>query len=180
MALIMDKKLELPYAESYWVIPGKLIAGEYPGSNDEEKTIKRVQSLLRHGVQMIVDLTQPGDRFNPYSSLLYHEAHEYGIDVTWKNLPILDFSVPTDSQMVKILDEIDHALNEGKITYVHCVAGIGRTGLVVGCYLIRHGYPPEQVLDQIASLRKDMPTWWRTSPEAVEQVEFIQKWQYGR
>ena len=38
-----------------------------------------------------------------------------------------------------ILDEIDGAILNGKTVYVHCLGGIGRTGTVVGCYLVRHG-----------------------------------------
>lgn len=172
----MVLKNNLPYAESYWVVPGKIIAGEYPGVSEEEKTRKRIQALLKAGVRTFIDLTKPGDSFHPYQPLLYQEAEEYGIDVTWKNYPVSDLGIPSKSQMIKILDEIDLAVRQEKLPYIHCLAGIGRTGTVVGCYLIRHGVPPDAVLAQIADLRKDVPTWWCTSPEVNVQVQFVLGW----
>ncbi|WP_374108489.1 hypothetical protein [Nostoc sp. XA010] len=34
------------------------------------------------------------------------------------------------------LPPIDRALNGQEKVYVHCWGGIGRTGIVVGCYLV--------------------------------------------
>ncbi len=169
----------LPYAESYWVVPGSVMAGEYPGTPEEEKTRKRIQALLKSGVRTFIDLTKPGDSYHPYQSLLYHEAEEYGFEVTWKNHSIPDLGVPTKSQMIRILDEIDLAKDQGKMTYIHCIAGIGRTGTVVGCYLVRHGCPVDSVLMQIAEQRKDVPSWWCSSPEVNLQVQFVLSWQKG-
>lgn len=173
----MVSKNNLPYAESYWVVPGKIIAGEYPGTSEEEKTRKRIQALLKSGVRTFIDLTKPGDSYHPYQTLLYHEAEEFGFDVTWKNYPIPDLGVPSNAQMVEVLDEIDLAVYQDKMPYIHCIAGIGRTGTVVGCYLIRHGCPVNAVLMQIAELRKDVPTWWCTSPEVNVQLQFVLGWQ---
>ena len=41
--------------------------------------------------------------------------------------------------MTRILDDVDAALADGGAVYVHCWGGIGRTGTVVGCWLVRHG-----------------------------------------
>ena len=46
--------------------------------------------------------------------------------------PIRDFSVPTASELVVTLDAIDVELDAGGVVYVHCWAGCGRTGVVVG------------------------------------------------
>ena len=80
--------------------------------------------------------------------------------------------------MVKILDTIDEALAEGHTVYVHCWGGIGRTGTVVGCHLVRHGKQGEEALEEIAR-------WWQTiekrprhprSPETEAQVDYILNW----
>ena len=53
---------------------------------------------------------------------------------------IVDMDVPRSQQQTAgILDAIDKALEDGKNVYVHCWGGIGRTGTVVGCWLVRHG-----------------------------------------
>jgi protein tyrosine phosphatase len=38
-----------------------------------------------------------------------------------------------------VLDFIDAELAAERPVYVHCFGGIGRTGTVVGCWMIRHG-----------------------------------------
>jgi protein-tyrosine phosphatase len=58
--------------------------------------------------------------------------------------------------MVEILDMIDLVLSEGKNIYLHCYAGMVRTGMVVGCYLVRHGIRGEKPLDMIQEFRKDI------------------------
>ena len=53
---------------------------------------------------------------------------------------------------------VDDALGEGRTVYVHCWGGIGRTGTVVGCWLVRHGLTGRGALDQIAD-------WWLHGPD---------------
>ena len=80
--------------------------------------------------------------------------------------------------MVQILDTIDTVLAANTNLYVHCWGGIGRTGTVIGCHLVRHGSEGEAALRQIA-------TWWQTveksvrnprSPETDAQVAMIREW----
>ena len=54
-------------------------------------------------------------------------------------MPIEDLSVPTLADMERILGAIDDELAAGRAVYLHCWGGIGRTGTVVGCYLVRQG-----------------------------------------
>ena len=42
--------------------------------------------------------------------------------------------------MAGLLDAIDTAMRDGKTVYLHCWGGVGRTGNVVGCSLVRHGH----------------------------------------
>ena len=74
------------------------------------------------------------------------------------------------------LDTIDAALAAGGTVYVHCYAGIGRTGTVVGCYLARHGMRGEEALAEIARLRADISDGWITSPETAAQRDRVREW----
>ena len=78
--------------------------------------------------------------------------------------------------MVTILDAIDDAVERGRIVYVHCYGGVGRTGTVVGCYLVRHGRSGEEALAAIAEWRRNTPDGWRNSPETREQRELVLNW----
>ena len=65
-------------------------------------------------------------------------------------------------------------------TFVHCFAGIGRTGTVVGCHLRRHKRATAgDVMARIAELRQAMPIAVEISPHAAEQETMVEKWNEG-
>jgi protein-tyrosine phosphatase len=166
----------IPFPDSFWVDPGRLLAGEYPGAPEEEMARKKLRSLLQSGVDFCIDLTEKG-ALVPYESWWRSEAADYLKEAGYLRMPIRDFGVPSADDMVRILDAIDQALEHGKTVYVHCWGGIGRTGTVIGCYLVRHGLTGEQALDRLAHLRVHVPDASRQSPETSEQAGLVLRWQ---
>ncbi len=75
-----------------------------------------------------------------------------------------------------ILDSIDAALNAGHVVYFHCWGGVGRTGTVAGCYLVRHGMSGEGALHRIAELRQGTSDGWKRSPETLEHRRMVLEW----
>lgn len=166
-----------PLPESYWVVPDRLLAGEYPGQFNEELTRKRIDALIEAGFNIFIDLTQPGERV-PYTGILHEEAGLYDVNAAYHSFPIGDYGLPTPEQMHVILAAIDDGIRAGRKIYLHCWGGIGRTGTTVGCYLVRHGRTGVEALDQLAA-------WWQTvpksreyphSPETRSQMNFILGW----
>jgi hypothetical protein len=174
---MMSDYIDRPILESYWVVPGRLLAGEYPGQLDEEVTRKRIDALIEAGFDTFVDLTKPGENV-PYAAVLQEQSNAYEVPVTYQRFPIGDFGLPAPEQMKSILDAMDEALRSGRKIYVHCWGGIGRTGTTVGCYLVRQGKSGAEALEQLAE-------WWRgvpksryhpRSPETSQQREFVLRW----
>ena len=64
---------------------------------------------------------------------------------------------------------------EGNVVYVHCWAGVGRTGTVVACHLIRHGMQGDEALARIAKLREAIGRY-DASPEMPEQRDLVGRW----
>ena len=169
--------LTRPIPESYWVEPGRLLAGEYPAQFDSELTRNRIDALIEAGFNTFIDLTKPNETV-AYLRILLDEAKLYGVEVKHQRFAIGDFGLPAPKLMSSILDTIDAELKAGRKIYLHCWGGIGRTGTTVGCYLVRRGKTGTEALRQLAE-------WWQTvpksliharSPETREQVEFIRNW----
>ena len=96
----------------------------------------------------------------------------------YHNIPIQDFGVPDNQQtMHNILQTIDTAINAGHKVYVHCWAGIGRTGMVVGCYLTRYGYNGDQALKKLQQLwQQCAKSDFQQTPETLAQMQWVINW----
>lgn len=166
---------------AYWVLPGQLLAGAYPGAIEADVARERLRWLLDQGISLCLDLTEGGEGgLPPYADLWQMVAREAGRRVQHQRFSIPDFSVPSVEQMQRILNALDGALANQQAVYLHCWGGIGRTGTVVGCYLVRCGMEGEAALQQIARLRQGTPSSERQSPETEEQRRFILSWRIGQ
>ncbi|HKJ40023.1 MAG TPA: hypothetical protein VJ972_14700, partial [Anaerolineales bacterium] len=59
-----------PITESYWVEPGRFLAGEYPGKFTPDSTRKRIDALLEAGFNTFIDLTKPNETIPYFRTLL--------------------------------------------------------------------------------------------------------------
>jgi ADP-ribosyl-[dinitrogen reductase] hydrolase len=160
-----------PLPNTYWVIPGQVLAGEYPAAPDRAESRMRLARLLDAGVDCFLDLTQP-DELPPYHADL-PRAIEY------LRKPIADHGIPeVAQQMVEILACLRQALSARRVVYVHCRAGIGRTGTVVGCLLVERGLAGKAALAELNRLWQGSArsAQWPVVPETDEQSEFVRTW----
>lgn len=173
-----------PTSRCYWVVTGKFLAGAYPGSPDAVQHRQRIETLWKSGLRYFVNLMEEGERnnagrlFTPYDDILRELAAESGDLKVHQRFAVRDLSIPSIEAMQSILDAIDHSLAADRPVYLHCFGGVGRTGTVVCCWLLRHGFATTQnVVQLLGQLRQaDQQTCNRPAPETAAQIRFVEKW----
>jgi protein-tyrosine phosphatase len=160
-----------PSPNVYWVTPS-LAGGEYPGHREPSQTEPRIRGWVEQGVTLFVDLTEEGE-------LVPYRDEAIAAGARHERFAITDGSVPTDSDLVRdALDAIDAEAARGGRAYVHCWGGVGRTGTVIGCWLVRHGRDGLAALDEVQRLYATTPKVGRIprSPENAAQCDYVLAW----
>src|SRR5262249_11785287 len=150
----------------------------YPGHVDPAYAAARIDALIALGIDRFIDLTEPGE-LPAYDALLPELTGRDGHPVRYSRYPIPDHGLPRDAaQMQQVLDELDKALATGRRVYLHCRAGIGRTGTVAGCFLARRLGSGTEALESLARLWRlgGRDRDWPRTPETDQQAEFVRGW----
>jgi hypothetical protein len=167
---------DFQFVDAYWVVPGKLAAGEYPAVRySEPGTLRIIDGMLEKGITFFIDLTMPGEEID-YKSILFERAGYFNIQVAYKKIPVIYFQIPNVETLLEIIRSIDMAIESGQVVYIHCKAGIGRTGVAVGCYLVHTGLMGTEALERIQDLRRGTPGARHRSPETDAQVQLVINW----
>jgi hypothetical protein len=160
-----------PLPNTYWVIPGRLLAGEYPGGIDDAQALPRLARLREAGIDSFIDLTEDGE-LPPYRHLLPKNTD-------YLRSAIVDVSVPNNvAQTQALVSAIQGALILERSVYVHCRAGIGRTGLVIGCFLAEeeaNGKTALKILNRLWR-QSERSANWPTVPQTAEQADYVRRW----
>lgn len=167
--------MERPLGLSWWVEPGLLLAGAYPGHLDDGIARRQLGSLLDAGIRCFIDLMEEEPRgARPYGPMLDALAAERGIAVERLHLPIEDHDVPSDDAMAALEERLFTRLRAGTPCYFHCWGGRGRTGVLAGVCLVRLGRTgPDRFVEAISELRSGLRG---SSPETAEQVAFVARY----
>jgi protein tyrosine phosphatase (PTP) superfamily phosphohydrolase (DUF442 family) len=168
--------LEVPFPRAWWIEPGRVLGGAYPGDPTPSLATAKLTALVRVGVRHVVSLQEPDEcaRFRPYLPELRALAGGEGVGLEWSSHPIPDMGVPTEERMRAVLDTIGHA---GGVVYVHCWGGHGRTGTVAGCWLRERGRSAAEALRSIRAARAHDPHLaGLESPQTSAQRAFVTAW----
>jgi Cyclin-dependent kinase inhibitor 3 (CDKN3) len=163
--------LNRPLPNSYWVIPGRLLAGEYPIGTDYSDARARLARFREAGINYFIDLTEKGE--------LPAYRHLLPVYTRYQESPIADTSVPANvTQVVGLLSDIRIAVEAKRSVYVHCRQGIGRTGLVMGCYLANAAGDGKAAIKELNQLwqQSERAKSWPSIPQTAEQADYIRRW----
>jgi protein tyrosine/serine phosphatase len=150
-----------------------------------------MKALVDAGIHSVINLMSeeevfehaPGEVFVPYEDTLEKIGDERGIVIEIERYAIEDANTLTEPAMQLVLDAIDAEIDgRNSPTFVHCSNGNARTGVVVGCYLARHGIATgKAALDKLKELRAEDPVFARRkSPETMTEEKFVLRWRESR
>lgn len=132
-----------------WYIHNPFFIG---GPNPTEDQLQQIKGK---GVNLLISLLDEE----------YQKPH-YSVDRIEKlgfiryNIPIKDFNPPSISQIFEFLGLIKNLPIEARV-YMHCWAGIGRTGTMAVAYWISRGLDPDSAVTLVR----------QAQPHAVESPE---------
>lgn len=186
----MNSFPEKPFPASYWLKPDQIAAGELPTSTNEVEASEKIESLLRAGIETYINLLEINEfekrafvqnSYPDYTFELKEGGNKRGLTIECIRFPIVDFGIPSEPEMIDILNCIDDNLANQRKVYFHCYAGLGRTGTVAGCWLVRHGMEGDEALRELYNIRHAQGTTaYGISPQSSIQLDFVGNWKQGQ
>ena len=168
---------------AYWVSPGRLAAGPYPGEYELAQARSNFMRLLRAGIRCFVSLMEAREEALTdgaearYVPILVESAQRLGVTIRFERFAIHDMSVPEPPLLKAALDFVQASLDCGEPTYIHCWGGRGRTGTLVGAWLIGQGLADQDNFVKV--IRELRSGFTGRSPETDEQVAFVREHSLG-
>ena len=132
-----------------WLIENKLAGSGIPTS------INEVQWVIEQGVKSIVTVREEPLDNDWVKNINYLHVHSN------------DMGVPEFDDLVSTVDFIHSRITNNEPVMVHCLAGMGRTGTLLACYLVK--YQKMSADDAIQKVREERPG----SIQSFSQEEMI-------
>ena len=133
-----------------WLIENKLAGSAIPTSIDE------VHWVIDQGVKSIVTV-----REEPL-------ADDWIKDVNYLHVKSNDLGVPEFDDLGYAVDFIHRRITNNQPVLVHCLAGLGRTGTILACYLVK--YQNESADEAMEKVREQRPGSIQSYPQ--EEIIF--------
>jgi atypical dual specificity phosphatase len=119
----------------------KLAGSGHPGRGQSLST--SLAALEHAGIRAVLSLTEAPLDLAPIREF----------QVEYLHVPIDDFTAPTAQQIEEAVKFLGDQFNEGHGVLVHCLAGIGRTGTILACFLVSQGMSANEAIQYVRQRR---------------------------
>jgi len=127
-----------------------------------------IRELHEENVRAIISLTErPITTFHEITPDLLES-----LDIDYLHVPVPDQFPPNPEQARKILEFINRMKLQGRPVFVHCQAGVGRTGTVLHLYFMEQGLTFEEADAKVRTKRVQCILL------TDHQVEFLKEFAY--
>jgi protein-tyrosine phosphatase len=147
-------------------LPGKRGASmRYPGFTYRRRLADDLAALRGLGVRRAILLVEDEELARWSDPRIVARAADAGVGV--RRHPIRDGGTPSSPEaMDAILEDIASGREDGDVV-VACMGGVGRSGLVAACALVRAGLNPAAAIERVRAVRHP------TAVETAEQERFV-------
>jgi protein-tyrosine phosphatase/nicotinamidase-related amidase len=167
-SLARSVRLRLDWMDEEWTKPGRMGLTILPGRQDWGRSLADdIATLQEEGVSRLLCLVPQ------------EELHRYGVDellpacraagICVHHLPILDQKACSQAEMIEALRWMDEGLRAGEKVTVHCVGGIGRSGMAAAAYLRTRGAAADEAMESVRVARS------QRALETAIQEQFIRE-----
>ncbi|KAJ9476173.1 Tyrosine-protein phosphatase CDC14 [Pseudozyma hubeiensis] len=133
------------YVEALRVGEGRLPSSYSFRPPGEDKLFgKTIRYFKDRGVKLVVRLNNP----------LYDREAFLNAGIDHSDMYFDDGSNPTDEILIDFIDKADKVIQQDGVVAVHCKAGLGRTGVLIGAYLVwKHGFSAGEAIGFMRFMR---------------------------
>ena len=162
--------LRIDWIDKKYTLKGKLGMTILPGRKDYGRDLAEdIEMLKKMEVTHVVTL-------NTLDELSYYGVDDLIVKLLeagfiHKYFPIRNQYTSSLEDMKTLIEWLDDKLERGKNVMVHCVGGIGRSGLACGCFLVSHGLDPELAIKEIRRVRSERAIESRVQEEFIRNFE---------
>jgi protein-tyrosine phosphatase len=144
--------LRIDWLNQQYTGEGRLGLTILPGRKDYGRSLPDdLAAMKAQGVSHVVPLLTD-DEFSTYGIDDLLDAYQQTGFIV-RRLPILDQSVCSLTEMRALMQWLTDNLVQGANIMIHCVGGLGRSGLVAACFLRAHGLKAETAIEEVRRTR---------------------------
>ncbi|MFX1409156.1 MAG: dual specificity protein phosphatase family protein, partial [Promethearchaeota archaeon] len=140
-----------------WIVKGKIAASWWPDS-------QLIERYKKEGIKVIINCSEFDNQWQIPQDFIYFHI----------NIP--DFGTPTVDQLERFFDITNKHGANGEAIVVHCVAGCGRTGIMIIAWAAYNGYFTNKI-DPVEWIRKIRPCSLETEEQKKLARKIVKKYQ---